>query len=494
MNLDELKKITAKGESETVEFKASTGQRKSAVKTVCAMLNANGGYLFFGVKNNGLIAGQEVSEKTTRSLAEELQKIEPPAFPDVQTVHLPSGHSIIALLVQSGSGKPYIYDGRPYVRRGPTTSVMPKTLFEQMLLERLHASRRWENEPVPKGFTTSDLNTDEIMRVVESAQRLGRLEPGLKQDIESILRGLGLIHEGNLLNAAAALFGKTEKLRVLFPQFSIRLARFRGKNRLGDFLDNRQYLGNAFELLRQAQRFLADHVPIAGRVVPGRFEREDRPLYPPLATREALANALCHRDYIHAADSISVAMYDNRLEVASPGELHFGMQIDDLIRLHESRPWNPIMAGVFYRAGIIEKWGMGTLKILDWCKEGHNPSPEWREQSGYLYIIFLPALDFEKSEKFKQGAEGVTGEVTEEVAGEVLRLLAALQGEMKRSELQKELDLKHEEHFRQAYLVPAIEAGVIEMTIPDKPKSSKQKYRVTKKGKELLKGMRSKDE
>jgi len=130
---------------------------------------------------------------------------------------------------------------------------------------------------------------------------------------------------------------------------------------LSDFSDNRQYWGNAFDLLRRAENFLLDHVPIAGRVVPGKMQREDRPLYPPLATREALANALCHRDYTVAGSSVSLAIYNDRLEIVSPGGLHFGLKPEALLKPHESKPWNPIIAGVFYRAGIIEKWGTGTL-------------------------------------------------------------------------------------------------------------------------------------
>ena len=83
------------------------------------------------------------------------------------------------------------------------------------------------------------------------------------------------------LNAAVALYGKSQRVQSFYPQCSIRLARFRGEDRLGDFIDNRQYWGHAFALLRRAETFLRDHVPIAGRVVSGRMKREDRPLYPP---------------------------------------------------------------------------------------------------------------------------------------------------------------------------------------------------------------------
>jgi len=102
------------------------------------------------------------------------------------------------------------------------------------------------------------------------------------------------------------------------------MARFRGKNRLADFADNRQYWGHTFVLQRRAESFLMDHVPIAGRVVPGKMIREDQPWYPPRATREALTNALCHRDYIIPGGAVALAMYDDHLEITNPGALQFG--------------------------------------------------------------------------------------------------------------------------------------------------------------------------
>jgi ATP-dependent DNA helicase RecG len=156
------------------------------------------------------------------------------------------------------------------------------------------------------------------------------------------------------------------------------MARFRGVNRLADFSDNRQYWGHAFDLLRRGEQFLLDHVPIPGRVVPGKMIREYRPWYPSRATREVIANALCHRDYSMHGGAVAVAMYDDHLEITNPGRFHFGLKPDDMTKPHPSKPWNPLIASVFYRAGVIEQWGSGTLNILDWCKANGNPPPQWR--------------------------------------------------------------------------------------------------------------------
>lgn len=126
----------------------------------------------------------------------------------------------------------------------------------------------------------------------------------------------------------------------------MRIARFRGRDK-NEFLDNRQEVGHAFDLLLRAQRFLRDHLPVAGRIVPNLFERIDDPLYPPLVLREALANALCHRDYGIPGGAVSIAIFDDLLEISSTGLLPFDLKPEDLTRPHLSRPWNPLIAQVF---------------------------------------------------------------------------------------------------------------------------------------------------
>lgn len=187
------------------------------------------------------------------------------------------------------------------------------------------------------------------------------------------------MRDGVLFRAAAALFGKADRLECDMPQCLLRVARFRGLDRT-EFLDNRQFHGNAFSLLASAERFLRETLPIASRFESGRMERIDEPLYPPLATREALANALCHRDYAMGSGSIGLAVYDDRLEVTSTGPLHFGFTPEDLFGPHESKPWNPLVARTFYRRGIIEEWGRGTIRMADLTTAASLPHPEIEER------------------------------------------------------------------------------------------------------------------
>lgn len=204
-----------------------------------------------------------------------------------------------------------------------------------------------------------------------------------------ILRGLNLVYDGHILNAAVVLFGKADRLEPFYPQLLLRMARFRGMEK-SVFLDNRQEVGHAFDLLIHAQRFLRDHLPVAGRIVPNLFEREDDPLYPPEALREALANAFCHRDYASAGGSVSIAIFDNRLEIASTGLLPFGLTPADLLLPHSSRPWNPIIAQVFFRRGLIESWGRGTIKMAELTKQAGLALPEFEIRAGEVVVTFRP--------------------------------------------------------------------------------------------------------
>jgi len=420
MNLSELEKLVGGGESGRVEFKRSTGQRTQGAKAVCAMLNGAGGFVLFGVSDKGKLAGQAVSESTLNEIANELAKIEPPAFPDTEAVPIGGDRSVVVLRVPGGGG-PYTYDGRPYVRSAATTRIMPQRQYERLLLERMHASRRWENQ-LAHGLTIKDLDRTEIVRTVDEAIRRQRLEDPGARGVRNLLAGFGLIEKGELLNAAVVLFCKRERLMPHYPQCALRMARFRGTDK-SEFLDNRQEQGNAFDLLQRAQRFFRDHLPVAGRVLPNVFERVDDPLYPPAALREALANALCHRDYSIPGGAVSIAIYDDRLEVASTGSLPFDLTPEDLLRPHTSRPWNPLIAQVFYRRGLIEAWGRGTLKMRDLTEAAGLPAPEFDCHSGEVLVRFRRSSPRRGATFF--GPNASPHWLTGAVAGHCLRRLLA---------------------------------------------------------------------
>lgn len=384
MNLEQLQQLVAEGESARLEFKKSTGELRRGMETLCGFLNVHGGTVLFGVTPAGKIQGQDVSDPTLREIAEEIKRIDPPITGDLERVELENGRTVLALSVDAGPMAPYIYSGRPFRRVASTTSLMPQAEYRRRLLQRDHARDRWENQPAI-GYRVEDLDPKEIQQTVTESIAVGRLL-GPWTDVADTLSKFHLLVEDVPTQAAVIAFAR-EPLPD-YPQCALRLARFRGVTK-DEFLDQNQMTGHAFLLLREAMLFLRRHLPVAGRFEEGVLERIDEPLFPVLALREAVVNALIHRDYAIYGGAVHVAIYDDRVEVISAGTLPFDQTPADLTRDHESRPRNPHLADVFYRRGLIERWGRGTQKIVALCVDVGHPAPQFEERAGSVVVRFL---------------------------------------------------------------------------------------------------------
>lgn len=430
VTLEQIQGWIQAGESETQEFKRSTAELKSGMQALSGLLNHRGGRVIFGIDDERRIVGQMVADSTLHDIAQELRRIDPPIQPDIIQVPADGARQVIVVSVARGQNRPYAYNGKAFKRLGNTTSELTREEYNQILLEGAHADNRWEIQPAD-GWMVKDLDGAEIVRTVEESIRRGRIEEPGTRDPQELLRGLALINDGRLRRAAAVLFGRAEVLEARMPQCLLRVARFKGRDKT-EFLDNRQFHGNAFELLQRAERFLRDNLPVAGRVQPNLFERVDDPLYPPVALREALANAVCHRDYNIGGGSIALAIFDDRLEITSSGTLHFGLTVEALFQPHESLPWNPLIARVLYRRGVIESWGRGTIKMAELTTQAGLPRPDIEESAGCVTVRFSPSRYVPP--------QRVARDLTERQQ-QVLAVLAANQHGMSLSEIAAELSL-----------------------------------------------------
>lgn len=386
MDLTEAKSIIAGGESETVEFKKSSGQLKKACETLCAFLNTSGGQVFIGVTQDGRIVGQTVSDTTQQDIANEIKKIEPsvPIISEYISVGKSGLRLIVLEAVPSAEHRPYVFDGKPFMRRGTSTQRMPQGQYQQQLLNRTSNSRRWETA-VATNVRLEELDKEQVLRTARQGISAGRLPETTVLESDDILERLSILVDGKLLNAAVVLFGT--KFEPAYPQCRLRMARFKGLDK-SEFMDNRMIHGHGFLLLEEAMLFLQRHLPIAGRVQKNSLERVDEPLIPLEALREALVNAICHRDYTIPGGAISLAIYDDRLEIWNDGTLPRGLNVEDLKKDHISIPPNPTIANVFYRRGLIEMWGRGTQKIVMLCVESGRPEPDFLVQAGAVGVRF----------------------------------------------------------------------------------------------------------
>lgn len=181
-----------------------------------------------------------------------------------------------------------------------------------------------------------------------------------------------------------------------------------------------------------------------------------------MAIREGIVNAFAHRDYSSFSGGIKVEISPVRLQIWNSGSLPDGVDADKLQQGHISVLRNPDIAHALYLQGYMEKLGRGSVLIRQACEDNGLAPPVW----------------------YSEGSSGVTLTFfTPEVAPEVEKLIVLVNGDIKRIELQHQLKLADAEHFRKHYLLPALEQGVLAMTIPEKPTSSNQRYRLTSQGK-----------
>lgn len=384
--LSELAAWVATGESELLEFKATTGQRKEAVKALCGMLNGRGGRVVFGIDPKGNLVGQPVSDKTLEDLAAVLAGIEPEVNLTVDRIPVDEHRAAIVVTAPPGRLKPYTYRGHAYRRVGATTSEMTWDEHQSSVLERAHPMRRWETEP--SRLTIDDLDISELLAQVEEGVRRRRFTDLTTRDPAQLLLRLRLLTEAReLTHAAAALFGQPDRLALHYPQCVVRLARFEGVTKTDRLADSRIVNHHAFGVIAAAEAFLADHLRVSSHLPSDSFIRRDTPEIPVLALREALANAVAHREYHQHSGTVMVAIYDDRVEITNTGQLH-GVSVEELYEPHEPKPWNPTIAGIIYRAGIVDSSGSGTLRMIDLCRASGLPIPAITQHAGSVWVGF----------------------------------------------------------------------------------------------------------
>ena len=384
MDYEELERLISKDETKNIELKKSTGELREGMHSACAFLNSDGGILVFGVTPSLKILGQIVSESTRRDIAQALAGIEPAVSPVIEYVNLPDKPNLQVIVLRFNpwvyGQKPYTFHGKPYYRLESITKAMPRDMFEERLRQNFPHQFSWEMRVADK-ITIGDLDEKKIRGLVRLGVEERRIsEESLSEPIEVILEKWDLLDNGKVRNAAAFLFSRKKPIF-----YEIRLARFRGTDK-NYFIDNQQAFGNFFELLDAGMGFFFKHLSLSGEIKG--IMREEHLDVPVKALREALINALCHRDYDIHQCSIGIAIYDDRIEIESPGLLPHQLTPKTIKRVHKSFPRNEVLANVLYQTTYLERWGSGVKRIIDVCKEEGSPEPFWTEEAGYTVVTF----------------------------------------------------------------------------------------------------------
>lgn len=207
-------------------------------------------------------------------------------------------------------------------------------------------------------------------------------ETTIRENVSIVLEKFDLLHDGKLNNAAAVLFGRKF---YDYPQCLLRLARFKGTTK-DEFLDNQRVQGNIYDLLDAAMSFFFKHLSLSGKIE-GLYREEELSI-PYKALRECCINALSHRFYHHPGSSVSIAIYDDRVEVTNSGTFPTNMPIERLLSTHDSQPQNPIIANVLYKSKVLESWGRGIGLMVDECHRIGIPAPEFHTDGNFVWVVF----------------------------------------------------------------------------------------------------------
>ena len=373
MNAKDFHRIVEAGESARVEFKASVGTPEVVARVVSAFLNAEGGQLIIGVGDQGELLGVDRAQDLVARLNRQLGSfITPPALWHVD-VHPIGGKEFVVVEVAEGPDKPYVSNGSILIRRGERDVPANRDEITQLIHSRSVSSARWERQIV-MGADASDLDMRLVTGTARTASDAGRWS-GDVSDPEAFLANHGLLESGRITNAAVVLFGKSPT-RFL-PQTRVRIVEM-PEGKTGDEYDFDQMFDSCIlRLVDEIEPVITARIGgVSSRFVDDSWERKDRILYPPKAIREAILNAIIHRDY-RMSGSILISILPSELRVTNPGGLPDGLKPADLRREHPSIPVNPDIAHIAYLRRLIDKVGRGTQKIIESCKERKLKPPQW---------------------------------------------------------------------------------------------------------------------
>ena len=485
MKLDKIEKILSLGKGQRIELKSSCRNAEVIGQVVSGFLNTSGGYVVCGIDDTGKIIGINDSQTMLKTLEQTLEKdLTPKTFVSIE-IQKVKDKDLIVLEVPAGKDRPYAFQDIIYLRDNQETRKADVETIRDILLRRQIEPERWERR-----FSSADIENDlditEVQSTVTEINEFERLRFRDSDNTITVLESLSVFKYGRLTNGGDVLFSTNPAMR--YPQIRVRAASFTTDKTDDKYRDMKSLEGPLVPMLEEAFRFIQRNTPTSSDFTADSLKRQDEPLYPSVAIREGLVNAFAHRDYSDFSGGISINIYPNRLEIENTGRFPEGVTSDNVATGHISVLRNPDIAHVLYLRGFMEKLGRGSILIQRACAERGLIPPQWSENTrGVKLTFFAPGVVTGKVVTHGVTPGVVTGKVvTHGVTQEIIRLLKSFDGDMSRRDLQVILNLKDEDHFRSAYLKPALQQNLISLTIPKKPNSSNQKYRLTKKGQALI--------
>jgi len=382
-----MRKIKSYTESESLELKTSLSEKEEILETISAFSNKKGGRVLIGIDPSGKVIGVNIGSNTIENLAGEIkQNTDPKVFPDISVQKINS-REIIEIKVPEYPIKPVFAKDKVFIRVGKSNQKASAEKIRSFINE--HRKRYWDSEV--SSVKLSEISAQKVRSFIRKYEEERDAVLDGSKSTEEILKKLKLLKSKKPCNAAVLLFSKKPQLH--FYNSLLRCARFKDNEAI-DFIDMQDINGTIIEQVPAALNFVRKHINIAA-VIKGKPEREDIWEIPKEALREAIINAICHRDYESTAN-VQIRIFDNRLEIWNPGLLPDNISIEELKKEHPSIPRNESIARCFYMIKYIEQWGTGTNRIVRLCREAGIKEPEFKEAGG-SFVISFPRVVEKKS-------------------------------------------------------------------------------------------------
>ena len=380
MTSEELGKIIARHEMQCLELKESFNIE--CIETACAFTNAHGGFIVIGVDNDGNPSKHQLRFEGLRDYENKISTAtEPSVAVDAEKLEF-GGRDVIVLRVMENPIKPVGYKGRCFIRKGSVNHQMTPSEIAECHLKSTGSSM--DAVFVPDA-TKEDLDMEVVRRYMRKAVMENRRAFADDEDPWRALVKLGLVKsETEITRAAYLLFARNPQQR--FSQAVIHAGAFKAEGAV--ILDSHDSRGNIQDQVEDALAFIQRNIRCA-IVVTGKAEHDRYWEYPIEGLREALANAVCHRDY-GLPNNIQVKVLEDRVVIMNPGQLPFDMSLEQLEDPdHPSRPRNKLIAQVFYDMHVIEQYGSGIRRINNDCDKNGSPYPVLKSENGEFSIKFL---------------------------------------------------------------------------------------------------------
>lgn len=361
-------------ENQHVEWKESW--RDEFLKWISGFANAQGGVLVIGKNDRGKVVGVANAAKLLEEIPNKVRDL----LGILVQVNLHTKKKLQYLeIVVEPYPYPVSYKGQYFYRSGSTKQELKGYALDKFLLGK--QGKRWDGVPVP-GVSAKDLDKNAIDRFRERASGSSRLSMKiLKDDNNQLLEKLHL-YEGDYLKRAALLLFHHDPEKYVTGAY-VKIGYFETDSDLryhdeihGDLFTQ---VDGTMDLL--LSKYLKAEIRYKG------VQREERYPVPEEALREALLNAIAHKDYSSNVP-IQISVYDDKILFWNNGQLHEGWTVKNLFAKHSSQPYNPDIANVFFRAGMIESWGRGIEKMIDACKKRGAPQPILRYEDYGLWVEF----------------------------------------------------------------------------------------------------------